>query len=398
MNLAITNADVITPFRILTRGKVIIERGRIAAIGNAKDIKTPHGCKVIDADGMILTPGFVDLLVHGGGGHGFADMSVEAVENISRFFFEHGTTGMLASLYSKREPDLVADVSRIAEYCAGAKGSNVWGIHLEGPFINREQHGAMKVEYLWKPDVEKWKRVFAASRGYIKLMTIAPELEGVEEVMREAARNGVVLSIGHSIATYQDVLNAIDNGAAHVTHMFNAMKPFHHRQPGVIAGALLHNELKVELIADGIHVHPAVMKLIYRVKGEGGIVLITDAIRACGMPEGEYTFMEQKIFVKEKTAYLDDGTLAGSTLTMEEAVRIMVKEVDVPLTDAVRMASLNGAKVLGLENRKGILAVGKDADLVLLNNDFEVQMTLYEGEVKYAKAGLMELSIDPRTI
>jgi len=388
MNLVITNAEIVTPFRILSRGTIVIEGKKIAEIGGVKDVKTPKGCTVIDAEGMILTPGFVDLLVHGGGGHGFADMSSEAVENISKFFFEHGTTGMLASLYSKREPELIADVSRIADFCEGANGSNVWGIHLEGPFINKEQHGAMKVEYLWKPDVQKWKRVFAASRGSIKLMTIAPELEGVDQVMREAAKHGVVLSIGHSVATYQDVLNAIDNGAAHVTHMFNAMKPFHHRKPGVITGALLHNELKVELIADGIHVHPAVMKLIYRVKGEGGIILITDAIRACGMPEGEYHFMDQKIFVKGKTAYLEDGTLAGSTLTMEEAVKIMVREVEVPLTDAVRMASLNGAKVLGLEHRKGILAVGKDADLVLLNKDFEVQMTLYEGKIKYAVPGL----------
>ncbi|MBM4167706.1 MAG: N-acetylglucosamine-6-phosphate deacetylase [Ignavibacteria bacterium] len=388
MNLVITNAEIVTPFRILSRGTIVVEGKKIAEIGGVKDVKTPKGCTVIDAEGMILTPGFVDLLVHGGGGHGFADMSSEAVENISKFFFEHGTTGMLASLYSKREPELIADVSRIADFCEGANGSNVWGIHLEGPFINKEQHGAMKVEYLWKPDVQKWKRVFAASRGSIKLMTIAPELEGVDQVMREAAKHGVVLSIGHSVATYQDVLNAIDNGAAHVTHMFNAMKPFHHRKPGVITGALLHNELKVELIADGIHVHPAVMKLIYRVKGEGGIILITDAIRACGMPEGEYHFMDQKIFVKGKTAYLEDGTLAGSTLTMEEAVKIMVREVEVPLTDAVRMASLNGAKVLGLEHRKGILAVGKDADLVLLNKDFEVQMTLYEGKIKYAVPGL----------
>jgi N-acetylglucosamine-6-phosphate deacetylase len=179
---------------------------------------------------------------------------------------------------------------------------------------------------------------------------------------------------------------AIDNGAAHITHMFNAMTPFHHRQPSVAVAALLQNELKVELIADGFHVHPAVMKLIYNIKGDGGIVLITDAIRASGMPDGEYTFMDQKIIVREKKAYLENGTLAGSTLTMEAAVKNMVELVGVPLTDAVRMASLNGAKVLGLEHKKGILAVGKDADLVVLNRNFDVQMTIYEGVVKYNAA------------
>lgn len=390
MNFAIKNADIVTPFRIINRGSAVIEGKKISAIGSADEVTIPSKLRTFDCEGMILTPGFVDLLVHGGGGFGFADMSSESVEKISQFFFQHGTTGMLAALYSKSEKDLGEDVRRIVEFIKTSKSSNIWGIHLEGPFINPEMHGAMKAEYLWKPEAEKWKRLYEASQGYIRLMTIAPELQGVEHVMRAAAKDAVVLSIGHSTADYQEVLNAIDNGAAHVTHMFNAMKPFHHRDPGVVTAALLHNELKVELIADGIHVHPAVMKLIYGIKGEGGILLITDAIRACGMPDGEYTFMDQQIFLKEKRAYLKDGTLAGSTLTMEQAVKNMVDLVQVPLPDAVRMASLNGAKVLGLEHHKGILAVGKDADLVVLDKNFEVQMTIYEGAIRYSKDGGMD--------
>jgi len=167
--------------------------------------------------------------------------------------------------------------------------------------------------------------------------------------------------------------------------MFNAMKPFHHREPGVALAALLQNELKIELIADGIHVHPAVMKLLFKIKGEGGILLITDAIRASGMPDGDYTFMDQTIRVHQNKAYLADGTLAGSTLTMEKAVKNMVQLVEVPITKAVRMASLNGAKVLGLEHHKGILAVGKDADLVVLDRDFNVQMTVFEGVIRYQR-------------
>ncbi|MBI3578140.1 MAG: N-acetylglucosamine-6-phosphate deacetylase [Ignavibacteriales bacterium] len=383
MNFAIKNVDIVTPFRIIEKGSVIIEGKKIAAIGRSSEVPIPAAVKTYDFDGMMLTPGFIDLLVHGGGGYGFADMSMEAVQHISEFYFKHGTTGMLAALYSKPEHDMVADVKRIADFCRSSNHSNIWGMHLEGPFINRDLHGAMKVEYLWKPDVAGWKKLYEASGGYIRLMTIAPELPHVHEVMRAAAKNDVVLSIGHSAATYEQVLDAIDNGAAHVTHMFNAMKPFHHRLPGVAVGALLHNELKVELIADGIHVHPAVMRLIYNIKGDGGIILITDAIRASGMPSGEYTFMDQKIFVKDKRAYLADDTLAGSTLTMNQAVKTMVQQVEVPLTAAVRMASLNGAKVLGLEHHKGILAVGKDADLVVMNKDFDVQMTIYEGSIKY---------------
>lgn len=386
MSFAITNIDIITPFRILEKGTVVIDGKKISSIGGPKEIHIPKAMKVYDGEGMMLTPGFIDLLVHGGGGYGFADMSVEAVEHISEFFFSHGTTGMLAALYSKPEKDMIADVSRIAEFCRTSKGSkNVWGIHLEGPFINRDLHGAMKADYLWQPSAKGWQKLFEASQGYVRLMTIAPELPGVEEVMRAAAKNDVVLSIGHSSANYQEVLSAIDNGAAHVTHMFNAMRPFHHREPGVVLAALLHNELKVELIADGVHVHPAVMKLIYKIKGDGGILLITDSIRASGMPDGEYTFMDQKIYVKGKRAYLANKTLAGSTLTMEKAVKNMVQLVDVPLTDAVRMASLNGAKVLGLSHHKGIIAVGKDADLTVLDKEFEVQLTVFEGSVKYSR-------------
>jgi N-acetylglucosamine-6-phosphate deacetylase len=390
MNFAIRDIDIVTPFRIIRGGTVVVEGKKIAKIGSSSEISIPSKFRVFKGEEMILTPGFIDLLVHGGGGYGFADMSMEAVQHISDFFFSHGTTGMLAALYSKPEKDMIADVKRISEFCRSSKGSNVWGIHLEGPFINRALHGAMKAEYLWEPDASTWQKLYEASGGAIRLMTIAPELAKVDEVMRAAAKNGVVLSIGHSSASYQEVLNAIDNGAAHVTHLFNAMRPFHHREPGVLLGALLHNELKVEVIADGIHVHPAVMKLIYKVKGDGGIILITDAIRACGMPDGEYSFMDQKIVVKQNKALLTDGTLAGSTLTLEKAIKNMVELVEVPLTDAVRMASLNGAKVLGLEHQKGILAVGKDADLVVLNKNFEVQMTICEGSIKYSREEMQD--------
>ncbi|HLE31065.1 MAG TPA: N-acetylglucosamine-6-phosphate deacetylase [Bacteroidota bacterium] len=384
-SFVITNVDIITPFRVIEKGALLIQGKRIAAVGPVGEVEIASGVKVFDFEGMMLTPGFIDVLVHGGGGHGFADVGREATENISSFYFKHGTTGMLAALYSKPEEEMIDDITRIVNFITGSQRSNVWGIHLEGPFINRELHGAMKVDALWDANIEGWKRLFEASQGFVRLMTIAPELPGVDEIMRIAASKDVVLSIGHSAATYQEVLNAIDNGAAHVTHMFNAMKPFHHREPGVALAALLQNELKIELIADGIHVHPAVMKLLFKIKGEGGILLITDAIRASGMPDGDYTFMDQTIRVHQNKAYLADGTLAGSTLTMEKAVKNMVQLVEVPITKAVRMASLNGAKVLGLEHHKGILAVGKDADLVVLDRDFNVQMTVFEGVIRYQR-------------
>ena len=389
MKYALKNIKIVTPFRIVNNGTIVITDKKITNMGKVGDVNLSSDIPVYDLNGKTVTPGFIDLLVHGGGGKGFADDSDESIKTVSDFFFSHGTTGMLASLFSKKIDLLKKDVDRIATYAEQHKDSNIWGIHMEGPFINPEIKGAHKIEYLWEPNVDMWNELNSSARGSIKLMTIAPELPGNIDVIRAAASQGVVPSIGHTLALYDDIEKAIDNGAAHVTHMFNAMRPFHHREPGIMVAALLRNELKVELIADGIHVDPIVMKLLHNIKGSGGIILVTDAIRACGMPDGEYHFMDQKIIVKNKRAFLENGTLAGSTLTMEEAIRNMVRMVGVPLTDAVRMASLNGAKVLGLEHEKGILAVGKDADLVVMDDDFVVHATIYEGQIKYQKGSLL---------
>jgi N-acetylglucosamine-6-phosphate deacetylase len=389
MKYALKNIKIVTPFRIVEDGTIVITGKQISNMGKVSDVSISLDTTVFDLSGMTVTPGFIDLLVHGGGGKGFADDSDESIKTISDFFFSHGTTGMLASLFSKKIDLLKNDVNRVATYAERHKDSNIWGIHMEGPFINPLLKGAHKIEALWEPSVEMWNELNASARGYIKLMTIAPELKGNIDVIRAAASQGVVPSIGHSLALYDDIEKAIDNGAAHVTHMFNAMRPFHHREPGIMVAALLRNELKVELIADGIHVDPIVMKLLHNIKGSGGIILVTDAIRACGMPDGNYHFMDQKIIVKNKRAFLENGTLAGSTLTMEEAIRTMVQLVGVPLTDAVRMASLNGAKVLGLEHEKGILAVGKDADLVIMDDQFTVHATIYEGQIKFRKDNIL---------
>ena len=193
MTIALTHAQIVTPFRIIEDGTLLIEGRQIAGVGPKSEVPLPAGCTLYDCEGLIVCPGFIDLLVHGGGGSGFADMSMESVRKISEFFFQHGTTCLLAALYSKSETDMIADVQRIAEFIRSSAGSNVVGMHLEGPFINRDLHGAMKAEYLWMPDVKRWKALHRAGGGYIRLMTIAPELPGADEVMRAAARDGVVL-------------------------------------------------------------------------------------------------------------------------------------------------------------------------------------------------------------
>lgn len=383
MSIALVGGKIITPFRVVKNGIIIIEDGLISELGKVTDVDIPDGSKVIDISGYTVAPGFVDLLVHGGGGYGFADQSEDSIRNAANYFMRNGSTTLLASLYAKPTEQLLADLTRVAKFIRENPSSNVYGIHMEGPYLNPELKGAMNESYLWKPSVESWEMMWEASEGRIKIMTIAPELPGAIDVMRAAAKKGVVLSIGHSMATYDEIELAIDNGAAHVTHIFNAMRPFHHRNPGVALGALLRNELKIELIADTLHVHPAVMELLLKLKGASGIILITDSIRAGGMHEGEYEFADQKVYMKDKRAFLADGTLAGSTLTLNFAIKNLIETSNTKITDAFRMASLNGAKVLNIENRKGILAVGKDADIVVLNDHFEVVMTILKGEIAH---------------
>ncbi len=385
MKLALTGGKIITPFRIIDDGTILIDKGKIAGLGRSSEINPSSEFRVIDVKGKLVCPGFADLLVHGGAGHGFADDNNKSIEKISAYFLRHGSTTMLASLFAKPEKLLLKDLRRVADFIEANPDSNIRGIHMEGPFLNEQLKGAMNQKYLWKPGVEAWKKIWDASKGYIKIMTIAPELPDADKVMREAAQDGVVLSIGHSMAGYDEVLNAIDNGAAHVTHIFNAMQPFHHRTPSVILASLLHNELKIELIADTLHVHPAVMQLLLKLKGASGIILVSDSIRAGGMHEGEYEFADQKIFMKDKRAFLADGTLAGSTLTLNLAIRNMVEAAGAKVTEAVRMASLNAVKVLNLDHKKGILAVGKDADIAVLNSDYSVELTLINGNVVSGK-------------
>ncbi|MGE5400812.1 MAG: N-acetylglucosamine-6-phosphate deacetylase [Ignavibacteriales bacterium] len=386
MSLVLAGGKIVTPFRIIEKGAIVIENNKIYELGKINDVHIPANSEVIDVSGKVVCPGFVDLLVHGGCGYGFTDGTFEGYDKISDYFLRNGSTTLMASLYAKPEKELLDNIRNLADYIFSHPESNIKGIHMEGPYLNKEFKGAMNEEYLWTPTVESWKKMWGASRGLIKLMTIAPELPGAIEVMRAAANDGVLLSIGHSMSNYAEIELAIDNGAAHVTHMFNAMRPLHHRQPGVALGALLRDELKIELIADTYHVHPAVMEFLLKVKKASGIILITDSIKPGGMHEGEeFEFADQKVRIKGGKAMLDNGTIAGSSLTLNKAVKNMINHAGAKITEAIRMASLNGAKVLNMENHKGILAAGKDADLVVLDDDFEVEMTILQGKISYQR-------------
>jgi len=384
--IALVNAVIITPFRIVQDQCILIENGKISQLAVKDKVLLPPNAKVIDLNGMIITPGFVDLHVHGAVGYSFNTADETALNAVSKFFLEHGTTLLLATLYLDEKKKLVKTIRHLARYCKQNQSESIiFGIHLEGPFINKKMKGALNEDYILKPNVDEWSQLRKAGRSFIKMMTIAPELAGSYDVMRAAAQDGVVLSIAHSQARYEDIEVAIDNGLSQVTHIFNAMHPVHHREPGVLTGALLNRELKVHLIADGIHVHPAVIQLLYKLKGPEGIILVTDAISATGTKNSIFEMAGKKVKIEDGMALLDDNTLAGSIVTLEKAVKVMVKKVGIPITEAVRMASLNPARVLGLDHKKGVLAVGKDADLVVMNEDFDVQMTIVNGQIKYSK-------------
>ncbi len=383
MELAFIGGDIVTPFRILKKGIITTKSGKFYHVGPQDKIEISKDVKTIDVTGKYIFPGFIDLLVHGGaGGYGFSDESDESIKKISDYFITKGSTSILASLHAKPKQDLLDDLNRVATYIKNNPTTNIVGIHMEGPYLNVELKGAMNANYLWTPSISSFKEMWEASQGLIKIMTISPELDGALDVIREASFNGVVCSIGHSTANYEQVDSAIDYGAAHVTHMFNAMKPINHRHPGIAIAALLRDELKVQLIADTYHVHPATMEFLLKSKTSKGIILITDSIRVGGLHEGEETqFSDQRVTLSGNKAVMDDGTIAGSTLTLNKAIKNMYETTGAKLTEAVRMATVNPAKVIKLDS--GIIASGKQADFVVLDKELNVEMTIMKGKIRY---------------
>lgn len=382
--LALLNSRVVTPFRMAETQCIVISDGQVSQMAARSGISIPPGAEVLDLEGRLVAPGFVDLHIHGADGSSFNWADDRQIDSILDYAIKHGTTRMLATLYLDEESHFLETIARLADYAQrGRRYSVLQGIHLEGPFINRALKGAMNDRFIWEPTMENWRTLQKQGNGFIRMMTIAPELPGALQIMQAAAHERVVLAIAHSRAKYEDIEVAIDNGLSQVTHMFNAMDPMHHRTPGIVTAALLKRELKLHLIADGVHVHPAVMALLYKLKGASGIILITDAISAAGKEDGAYDLAGQTVTVRQGKAYLDPDTLAGSTLSMEKAVKTMVEKVSIPLHEAFRMATLNPARVLGVDHAKGIVAVGKDADLIVLNEDFGVAMTIIGGHIAH---------------
>jgi len=374
--LLIRGGTIVSPDKGGIRtGDVWVKDRRIAETGDA-------AATIIDATGLYVAPGFIDLQVNGGVGHNFEDASPEEIRKIVDFYVSHGTTGLLPTTVTAPIAGIRATIDRVKR----AGHPAVLGMHIEGPFISEKRKGAQNPDYIIGPSVERFDELVSGHEEFINIVTLAPERPGADQLISRIREIGTVSSLGHSDATYDEAIAAIEHGIGLFTHIFNAMREFHHRAPGAV-GAALASDVMVELIADGIHVHPGAMKLLYRAKGPDQICLITDAISAAGLADGEYRLGGLQVFVKDGTARLEDETLAGSTLTMDKAVKNFMTVSGCPLPEAVRTASLNPARVFGLEARKGSIEEGKDADLVIFDEKFNVRYTIIGGEILYSHEG-----------
>ena len=339
--------------------------------------------EIILPEDAIVLPGFIDQHVHGAGGSDAMDGTTCDLAVIADTLAKEGTTSFLATTMTQSKDNIVKALGAVKVYREENRedGARLIGVHLEGPFIAEKHKGAQPLEYIAEPNVETFKEYNDASGGAIKIVTLAPEHPSSKDLIEYLTENNIVSSIGHTDAGYNDVIEAIKRGANNVTHTFNAQKPLHHREIGVVGSAMLLDELNCELIADTIHVSVPAMKLLIKSKGKNNVILITDAMRAKGLPDGESELGGQKVFVRGGEARLQDGTLAGSVLRMNRAIENLVKKVGVSFTDAVDFATINPARLLGIDREFGSIKVGKKADFAVINGNFDIILTIKEGKV-----------------
>jgi N-acetylglucosamine-6-phosphate deacetylase len=336
-----------------------------------------------------LVPGFIDVHVHGANGSDVMDADLHALQTISQALAAEGTTSFLATTMTASPNEIDRVLQNVRNFMREKRvvqGAKILGVHLEGPFLSPKKVGAQRADRILLPDnnyIEMWQK---NSGNVIKLVTLAPELLNSLEFIRYLIANHIEVSIGHTDATYAETMSAIEAGCSHVTHLFNAMRGMHQREPGVVGAALLSEKVSTELIVDGVHLHPAMVKLAVKMKGREKIILVTDAMRAKCLPDGLYDLGGQSVEVKNNVASLSDGTLAGSTLKMSEAIQNILRFTDCKLVDVIRFVSENPARLLKIFQKKGSIAPGKDADLVVLDEKMNVVWTMCEGEVVFGSS------------
>ena len=387
--LLIENARVYAPDLVADSGWLLTKGSRIAGYGYGRPPQFPAGSPIrrIDAGGRHLLPGFIDLHVHGAVGHEVMDASATVLRAMARCFAGYGVTGFLPTTLTASPESTLCAIDTIASAIGPvAGGASILGAHLEGPYLNPVRCGAQVPRYIRRAAPAEASVLL--DRDVIRLIALAPEFEENLQLLDDCVRRGVTVSLAHTDANYQQMLSAVEHGARQATHAFNAMSSFGHRQPGAAGAVLALPQLRAELIADTLHVHPAVMRVLIAAKGPSGVILITDARRPTGMPDGEYSLDSGVVTAYNGEVRLPDGTLAGSMLRMNLALRNVAVATGLTLHELWPMTSLNAARAVGLSATKGSLEVGKDADLTLLDDQFEVALTVAEGSIVFErKAG-----------
>jgi N-acetylglucosamine-6-phosphate deacetylase len=383
MRILISGGTLLTPHKTLKDHTLIIEQGKIAELAAGRVTPLP-GDQKIDASGHWVTPGFIDVHVHGSMGYDTMDATQEAIFSMGRFFAQHGVTSYLPTTMSAAEDAIRAAIETVVRCPQPTDGAEHLGLHLEGPYLSQDHRGAQYPEHIRAPSPTEYQRWFES--GHIRLITAAPELDGAQPFVAAGIEQGIEFAIGHSGASYEQVVEAADWGMRQATHTFNGMLGLHHRTPGTLGGVLTDERIYCQVIADGIHVHPAMVKLLIRAKGFRRTILITDAVRAAGLQDGTYDLGGQSVTVKNGVARIAAGNLAGSTLTLDTALRNVMQYAGLSLQEALLMVTATPAEALHLGWQKGVLAPGADADIVLLDSDLTVAMTLVGGRVVYSRS------------
>lgn len=369
-------ARALTPASEISDAGILVREGVIEAIGPRNSLRLPAGGTEINAPEQTAVPGFIDIHIHGAGGRDVMEATPHALGVVARKVATFGTTSLLTTTVTARPEETCRAAAGIASYIAQQHDSaeacaEVIGIHFEGPFISKARPGVHPVEWIQPPSTDLLNRFLQAAAGNARLVTMAPEAPGAAPCMEAARKAGLVVSLGHTDADYEQTRMAISHGARSATHTYNAMRPFTHRDPGVIGAVLTSPEISAELIADGIHVQEGAMKLLLQAKGPERVILVSDGLSATGMPDGKYSLGGFEITVSNGVCRNAAGVLAGSTLTLDQALRNIVR-LGVPLADATRMLTLNPASLLGIEFKKGSLRAGADADILLLDPELRV--------------------------
>jgi len=379
MSILIVNGRLLLDNNIVDDKDLLIENNKIAAIG-----KGLSGDNVINADGNYVSPGFIDIHIHGSAGFDTMDGTFDAINAISKSIAKRGTTSFLPTTMTEDKNKIKNAIKNVYKNKNRVEGAEILGIHMEGPFINPKQKGAQDEKFILKPTIDNFLELCSDYLDIVKLVTIAPEIEGSLDLIKFLKEKGIIVSVGHTDSTYDEVAAGFKAGITHATHVFNAMRGFHHREVGTL-GAIFDLDISAELIADGIHsVFPAI-RTVLKLKGKKNTNLITDAMMAANLSDGLYQLGGQDVYVKDGAARLKSGVLAGSTLTLDKAVKNILANTDLSLYESVALASYNSAKVIGVHDRKGLIKEGYDADIVIFDDDINIKKTIVGGKIVYEK-------------